>query len=219
MSSLILVVLLGLFLDIISAKPNTYESEVLKVLTEPQKFGSKLNINSILPTFHEKIENMKQDSVLGYKEVVDEWTHDVKKISHDYIKVVSGLSFHGKNCWCSNYTCGCCYNIVVEKISLNDTGCLNITYLVDEYGFEFTFTLNGKVIIDRKISVKNPPPICAAIPYVHNLASLCLRFYNLDFVNKQFTGCADLEAELEGVVVKSLELGCFKIPPDSKNLP
>lgn len=118
-----------------------------------------------------------------------------------------------ENCSCQNYSCGCCLHLEVPQISLNDTGCLNITYLVDEYGFEFLFSIDGKIIIDKKVSVKNPPPICAAIPYIHNLASLCVRFYNLDYKEKQFSGCAALEAELEGIVVKKIELGCFKIPP------
>ncbi|KAK6961043.1 hypothetical protein BgiMline_033715, partial [Biomphalaria glabrata] len=217
MNNLVLAALLVVFFGIVPVRANILQSQdVLKVFREAQRMGLKLD-TKVGQTVDMIIKPELQQTLQGYHEVMDELTHKMKKISNDYHKVVAGVSFRDSNCWCVNYTCGCCYNLVVEQISLNDTGCLNITYLVDEYGFEFTFTLNGKVVIDRKISVKNPPPICAAIPYVHNLASLCLRFYNLDYVDQHFSGCASIEAELEGVVVKTIELGCFRIPPTFNN--
>ncbi|XP_059178689.1 uncharacterized protein LOC131957884 isoform X2 [Physella acuta] len=155
-------------------------------------------------------ENIVSPVVSGEQNI----EHDVK-VEIEKLNVFNGAEF-GDACSCLNYTCGCCLHLEAEKISLNNTGCINITYLPDEYGFEFTFSLDGKILVDRKISVKNPPPICAAIPYVHNLASLCIRFYNLDYKDSKFYGCTAIEAELEGIVVKTFDLGCFQIPPGKK---
>jgi hypothetical protein len=34
-------------------------------------------------------------------------------------------------------------------------GCVNLTYLPDEYGISLTFTLDGKVIFKAKVSGKD----------------------------------------------------------------
>ncbi|BFZ15702.1 hypothetical protein BsWGS_18741 [Bradybaena similaris] len=146
------------------------------------------------------------------KGTVNTW-NTIEKGTSDIVNTIENAVRANSSCSCVNYTCGCCLQLIVEKISLNETGCLNISYLPDEYGFELLFTLNGKPIIDEKISVKNPPPICASIPYIHQLASLCIRFYNLDYKAKQFSGCADIEIVVEGVPVEKYDLGCFHIPP------
>uniref|UniRef100_A0A0B7BB67 DUF4773 domain-containing protein n=1 Tax=Arion vulgaris TaxID=1028688 RepID=A0A0B7BB67_9EUPU len=137
----------------------------------------------------------------------------------EYKEIITDLKFsNNSSCSCVNYTCGCCVDLVIPKISLNETGCLIMSYLPDEYGFQIVFTLNGLVIMSEKISVKNPPPICAPVPYAHELANICIRFYNLDYKEKQFSGCADIEVDLEGVVLKKYDLGCFHIPPSHKSL-
>ncbi|CAG5125664.1 unnamed protein product [Candidula unifasciata] len=149
--------------------------------------------------------------------VIDKGATKSLKSAEDFFIMLKKEVNSNSTCACVNYTCGCCLQVVVEKISLNETGCLNISYLPDEYGFEFLFTLNGLAIIDEKISVKNPPPVCAAIPYIHQVASLCIRFYNLDYKAKQFSGCADVEIEVERVVLKKYDLGCIHIPPSREH--
>jgi len=130
------------------------------------------------------------------------------KVSGDAQSLASGQN----SCLCSNYTCGCCYHLEVSKINLNDTACVNITYLVKDYGLEVEVTLDERVVFRKEISAKNPPPICGGIPYVHKLASVCLRLYNLTVYNRTFAACTSLEVEFEGVVLKDFELGCFHIP-------
>jgi len=130
----------------------------------------------------------------------------------------NSLPFSDNSCLCSNYTCGCCYHLDVQKIFLNNTGCLNITYLPDEYGLEVDVTLDDRIVFKRKISAKNPPSICGGIPYVHKLASICLRLYNLNVQQKQFSGCAALEVDFEGVILKEFVLGCFHIPPEGEHI-
>lgn len=174
--------------------------KVSLIIAAALSLGSCMNLGNTLQNRRkEGIHTMK---ITGKEAVDQNWM--TEKVSSN------------STCSCVNYTCGCCLQIVVQKISLNESGCLNISYLPDEYGFEFLFTLNGLVIIDEKISVKNPPPVCAGIPYIHQVASLCIRFYNLDYKEKQFSGCADIEVEVEGVVVKKYDLGCIHIPPSQR---
>ncbi|XP_055870331.1 uncharacterized protein LOC129923447 [Biomphalaria glabrata] len=123
------------------------------------------------------------------------------------------LTFTQNNCWCRDFTCGCCYQVNLKKIHLKATACLTIAYLPNELGAQVTLTINGKIVVNKKVSARNPPPICEGIPFLHKLAGLCLRFSNLDFSNKHFTGCAELEVKWIKVVVAKVNLGCFKIPP------
>ena len=62
-------------------------------------------------------------------------------------------------------------------------------------------------------TVKNPPPICAEIPYVHKLASLCIRVFNISLDQNRLFACMGLEVELDFVIIKEYLLGCFHIPP------
>lgn len=60
---------------------------------------------------------------------------------------------------------------------------------------------------------RNPPPLCAAIPGLKDLASICLQFYNLNVNSTSFSGCMRVVAKLKYVTVDKINIGCFKIPP------
>ena len=62
------------------------------------------------------------------------------------------------------------------------------------------------------IAAKNPPPICAAVPYLKKYASVCIKFYNLTKLNHSFYGCIEIQARLIAVLVENFKLGCFNIP-------
>jgi len=62
------------------------------------------------------------------------------------------------------------------------------------------------------VTAKNPPPICFAVPYLKKELSLCIDFYDLDVTAEYISGCVKLEAHIVHVVVKKLDLGCFRIP-------
>ncbi|GFS23787.1 hypothetical protein ElyMa_005141500 [Elysia marginata] len=130
------------------------------------------------------------------------------------LKAIKDLELKGNSlCACEKYDCGCCVHMQSKKISLNETGCVNVSYLPSEIGFEFKVTLNGKIIIDDKVSVSNPPPFCMAVPYLHQLASVCAEFRDLKFQDRQFSGCSSLIVKLAGVTVENFDLGCFHFPP------
>uniref|UniRef100_K1RDG1 DUF4773 domain-containing protein n=1 Tax=Magallana gigas TaxID=29159 RepID=K1RDG1_MAGGI len=116
-------------------------------------------------------------------------------------------------CSCVGYTCGCCQHLEVDKIGLNDTVCINVKYLDQDYGLEVTLSVDGHVYINASISARNPPPLCAAIPGLKDLASICLQFYNLNVNSTSFSGCMRVVAKLKYVTVDKINIGCFKIPP------
>jgi len=116
-------------------------------------------------------------------------------------------------CSCVNYTCRCCLHISSKKLKLNDTVCTALSYLPDELGIEVDLTLDNKILFEEKLSIKNPPPVCAFIPYAKELASICIRLYNISVENKHLSVCVKLELELKHVVVEDYNVGCFKLPP------
>lgn len=123
------------------------------------------------------------------------------------------LDEQANGCNCVGYTCGCCQHIEVEEIGLNDTVCINVTYLDQDYGLEVTLSVDGHVYINASISARNPPPLCAAIPGLKDLASICLQFYNLNVNSTSFSGCMRVVAKLKYVTVEKINIGCFQIPP------
>jgi len=168
---------------------------------EEMKFRSELELN----------ESMSMYLATGRDQEVQQVQKDYEFVGDNFAKYNDVSA-----CSCVNCTCGCCYHVEVQKIYLNDTACIQLSYLPDEYGLQLSLTLNGRVVFNRKISVKNPPPVCGGIPYVHKFASLCLQLYELSIENKHFSGCVKLEVEFEGAIIKDFPMGCFQIPPSRK---
>lgn len=94
----------------------------------------------------------------------------------------------------------CCKFAFIYFILLIDYLWLKITFIV--IFFNFTIRL-----------ARNPPPLCAAIPGLKDLASICLQFYNLNVNSTSFSGCMRVVAKLKYVTVDKINIGCFKIPP------
>lgn len=128
------------------------------------------------------------------------------KFNHAVLQLSEG------GCQCINYDCGCCEHLDIPRLHLNDTGCVNLTYLADQYGISFTVSVDDKVIFNETVSAKNPPPICFGVPYLAEYAELCIRFYDLEVSHSEADGCVKLEARVEHVSVAEYELGCFHIP-------
>ena len=62
------------------------------------------------------------------------------------------------------------------------------------------------------MTAKNPPPICIAVPFLKKELALCVDLYDLDFTKQYIHGCMKLQVRIAFVKVKSLDLGCFRIP-------
>uniref|UniRef100_A0A915ILP5 DUF4773 domain-containing protein n=1 Tax=Romanomermis culicivorax TaxID=13658 RepID=A0A915ILP5_ROMCU len=115
-------------------------------------------------------------------------------------------------CQCKGYGCLCCVSAFIPKIKLDDTVCMDFKYLPNDYGINFVLTVDSHCIFNETISARNPPPMCAAIPFLEEYASLCIAFYNLDIDGQHFAGCAEIEGKLYHLPVGKTELGCFNIP-------
>ncbi|CAM1332975.1 Uncharacterised protein g11027 [Pycnogonum litorale] len=116
----------------------------------------------------------------------------------------------GSGCECSRHTCGCCAHLEVEKIYLNDTGCVNVTYLPEQYGLSFTVSIDSKIIFNETVSAKNPPPYCFGVPYLKRYAELCIIFYDMTY-SSHLHGCIKLQARLLRQCLAEYKLGCFNI--------
>ncbi|KFM71114.1 hypothetical protein X975_12775, partial [Stegodyphus mimosarum] len=114
-------------------------------------------------------------------------------------------------CVCSNYSCGCCAHLEVPKVGLNDTGCVNLTYLQKDYGISFTVTIDNLTIYNETVSARNPPPMCFGAPILKEYADLCIHFYDLNVTRHSAHGCVDLEARLNRIVVGRYKIGCFNL--------
>ncbi|KAL4217137.1 hypothetical protein ACF0H5_023591 [Mactra antiquata] len=170
---------------------------------------------------HDSVEkwfkNVDEDLTRNDVKLTDKGAIKVSEVLRSLLKSKSSIEVKDNNsvCSCQKYDCGCCIHLEVDKIHLNDIVCANFTYLPDQYGVSLTLSLDGKVIINETVSARNPPPLCVGVPYLEKLASICAKFEDLSISNKTLSGCVFVLARLEGISVKEVKLGCFKIPPDS----
>ena len=115
-------------------------------------------------------------------------------------------------CHVVGYNASCCQHIEVDQVKLNSTVCVNVSYLPSDYGLSLTVTLDGKVYINETVSARNPPALCAQLPYLKKLASICLKLYNLDISHSTFSGCAKIIIRLVDITIADEDVGCFKFP-------
>uniref|UniRef100_A0A915CVF1 DUF4773 domain-containing protein n=1 Tax=Ditylenchus dipsaci TaxID=166011 RepID=A0A915CVF1_9BILA len=116
-------------------------------------------------------------------------------------------------CACAAKECGCCEHVHMKVIHLNDTACINVTYVSEDLGLRLTLEVDSHVYYSKELSVlRNPPPVCFEVPHLRDFASLCLRLYNVVVTEESISGCTKLEAVLYHLKVATAKLGCFKIP-------
>jgi hypothetical protein len=115
-------------------------------------------------------------------------------------------------CACETGECGCCEHMVVRKIHLNDSVCVNVTYVSEDIGLRLTLSVDGYNYISKEISVRNPPPVCFSVPHLRDYASLCIKLYNVDAGRDHFSACSEIEAHLYHVTIARQKIGCFRIP-------
>ncbi|KAJ9587214.1 hypothetical protein L9F63_019263 [Diploptera punctata] len=144
------------------------------------------------------------------KVVVNEY-HEVEEFFNNASHVINKVFQDA--CACSRYSCGCCAHLQEPHIQLNATLCTNITYLVHDYGISFTITVNNYAIFNETISARNPPPVCLGLPYVKQLADLCVRLYDINATANYLHVCVRVEARMKKILVAKYELGCFNIGP------
>jgi len=119
---------------------------------------------------------------------------------------------NGGGCSCVKGSCGCCEHASIAKIHLNDTACINVTYVSEDIGIRMVLEVDDHIYYSKEVSVRNPPPVCYEVPHLREYASLCMRLYNVEVTREYFAACSELEAKLYHVRVARQKIGCFRIP-------
>lgn len=136
---------------------------------------------------------------------------------HDNNVDILKLGYHDNGeCKVIGYDAGCCQHLEVDQISLNSTFCINVTYLPSDYGVSLTLTMDNKTLVNETVSARSPPAICAELPYTKELASVCIKFHDLDITKSSFKGCVKIIIDLAYITIADKELGCFTIPPQGQ---
>ncbi|GFO18385.1 cholecystokinin receptor type a-like [Plakobranchus ocellatus] len=130
-----------------------------------------------------------------------------QQLTIDESDLPTGVS--SRNCGCNKSSCSCCVHLTLEKVFQDDTGCVHVSYLRSENGFEFKATLNGGNLIDSKDIVsevgKTSPPFCVTIPSERRPVRMCVIFRDLHLSDLEMFGCASFS-----VLLASLDVGCFR---------
>ncbi|KAH7712625.1 hypothetical protein AAVH_20022 [Aphelenchoides avenae] len=91
--------------------------------------------------------------------------------------------------------------------------CANVTYIPRDIGVKFGLSFDNYTFYSEEVSVRNPPPIfCADVPYLRELADICLRLHDVEITKTTLSGCLEIEAELCRVKLVHANIGCFRMP-------
>ena len=60
-------------------------------------------------------------------------------------------------------------------------------------------------------TARNPPPVCLGVPYVKELADVCVRLYDINATTSFLHACVKVEARMKTVLIAQYDLGCFNI--------
>lgn len=94
-------------------------------------------------------------------------------------------------CDCDKGICGCCTGMFIT--ALRQLGCVNITYLPEEFSFELKMIMNNAVLYKSRVTGRNPPPVCVRMPRL-NFIKVCASFYDLYFVGRNMHVCLEMGA-------------------------
>ncbi|KAK9509199.1 hypothetical protein O3M35_006564 [Rhynocoris fuscipes] len=120
-------------------------------------------------------------------------------------------SISASACETHQYEWKCCANYTAKEVGILSV-CISLKYLDKEYGGEMKVTVNNFAIIDERLSLVNPPPICTDVPYLDKIAKACFYFYDLSFHNDHVTGCLKMTGKIRFLRVFEFKIGCFNIP-------
>ncbi|XP_048513429.1 uncharacterized protein LOC105688792 [Athalia rosae] len=124
------------------------------------------------------------------------------------------IGFRGLPCACEDSSCGCCAGINITRIKFDQTACANFTYDPQDLALRIQLSMNDRNVLTSMLSAKNPPPICAPLPWIPAL-EICLRFHDLTMPAKnKLQGCVDLETRFVHSPVLVLHFDCLQIGTD-----
>ncbi|XP_075211085.1 uncharacterized protein LOC142318387 [Lycorma delicatula] len=121
------------------------------------------------------------------------------------------------HCGCSRckFFCSCCSQAKMDAFNIDTMVCMKVEYLEKEIGFSYSLIVNDDVKMQRKISVKNPPPVCFLIPtpLPRMKSGACIRIYDVEVDGDERTiqGCIKLSFTLLNSFSSNYDLGCFHL--------
>ncbi|ELR23305.1 uncharacterized protein ACA1_068890 [Acanthamoeba castellanii str. Neff] len=120
-------------------------------------------------------------------------------------------------CNTTGYSFNCCdqldFTVTIPfegKVHINDSVCASL--VVDPKSLNATVTLiiDGAVLYKDTFSVYDLADVCVPIQFG---VSICLNWSNVvwNSATEDLSGCADIAAEVAGITIFDLPLGCFKL--------
>lgn len=116
-------------------------------------------------------------------------------LSANPLAPISNVLVNRTPCTCQNGFCGCCTGLFLS--TWGSRGCMNLTYIPEDFAFEFKMLMNNNVLYKNKITGKNPRPICVEpprFPYIE----VCANFYDVYFVGRNIHVCLEMNGNVGG---------------------
>jgi len=76
-------------------------------------------------------------------------------------------------------------------------GCVNITYMPEDFAFELKMLMNDHVLYKNKLTGRNPPPVCVHPPRFPFI-EVCANFHDVYFIGRNIHVCLDLNGNFQG---------------------
>lgn len=73
---------------------------------------------------------------------------------------------------------------------------MNITYVPEDFAFDFKMIMNNAVLYENRVTGRNPPPVCVRPPRF-SFVRVCAEFHDLYFVGRNMHVCLDMSASFQ----------------------
>lgn len=111
-------------------------------------------------------------------------------------------------CACTNGVCGCCTGMLLQ--TFNSKGCMNITYVPEEFAFDLKMSMNDRVLYKNRVSGRNPAPVCIRPPRFQFI-EVCASFYDIHFIGRNMHICLEMGGYFEGFELFSRSFNCMRL--------
>ncbi|XP_062606152.1 uncharacterized protein LOC134267957 [Saccostrea cucullata] len=118
--------------------------------------------------------------------------------------------FGGDGCKCEEDKCSCCKTLSLPRIQFSKTACIALEFNNTEQAFHVKFSLDGREIFDKPVQGKNPRPLCASLPLMKHMVSICIELSDIKMDATGLKGCVNLVAT--AIQEHKFQIGCFKMP-------
>uniref|UniRef100_A0A1I8Q8S4 DUF4773 domain-containing protein n=1 Tax=Stomoxys calcitrans TaxID=35570 RepID=A0A1I8Q8S4_STOCA len=108
-------------------------------------------------------------------------------------------------CTCDKGVCKCCAGFLAV-IGMNS--CTELVYRPEEFSFELRMRVNNNVWFKRKVSGKNPPPMCFRPPRF-SFAQACIQFHDIWFIGRNMHVCMYMSGSFQGYELFERNFDCL----------